>query len=378
MGRTVKERTSKYTDVQHISWKKIIMPSCEIRKRNQSALMQRIRSPGTLWKSNNRFCICSLFHLMISTSLLLPLIIGNVAVGGTTIPIESVEDELTALGDQSTSDVLEQENDQMVDPEYSQDTQEQQDDLDDFPLYQAQNFIDPRYQRAIPPDMLLRAGKRAFPPSNPMLSDEDEEQQDITLDELISFIDGDRDLKTKKAQTMLLRAGKRSPMLLRAGKRSPLLQGKRSSMLLRAGRSGRNTMLLRAGKRAAGMYLRAGKRSSDIASKCPYNDCSLLPIFYQHYARLPLTKRGGSMYLRAGKRSSAGAPQEKKAGNMYLRAGKRSLDFDSGKRAKSSMLLRAGKRGRDSMLLRAGKRAGSSMLLRAGKRGSSMYLRSGK
>ena len=33
---------------------------------------------------------------------------------------ESVEDELTALGDQSTSDVLEQENDQMVDPEYSQ------------------------------------------------------------------------------------------------------------------------------------------------------------------------------------------------------------------------------------------------------------------
>ena len=116
--------------------------------------MQRIRSPGTLWKSNNRFCICSLFHLMISTSLLLPLIIGNVAVGGTTIPIgnrmidvisiypvshinyflrtfqykihndfyisESVEDELTALGDQSTSDVLEQENDQMVDPEYSQ------------------------------------------------------------------------------------------------------------------------------------------------------------------------------------------------------------------------------------------------------------------
>ena len=55
--------------------------------RNQSALMQRIRSPGTLWKSNNRFCICSFFHLMISTSLLLPLIIGNVAVGGTTIPI---------------------------------------------------------------------------------------------------------------------------------------------------------------------------------------------------------------------------------------------------------------------------------------------------
>merc|ERR1712051_43397 len=326
MGRTVKERTSKYTDVQHISWKKIIMPSCEIRKRNQSALMQRIRSPGTLWKSNNKFCICSFFHLMISTSLLLPLIIGNAAVGGTTIPIESVEDELTALGDQSTSDVLEQENDQMVDPEYSQDTQEQQDDLDDFPLYQAQNFIDPRYQRAIPPDMLLRAGKREFPPSNPMLSDEDEEQQDITLDELISFIDGDRDLKTKKAQTMLLRAGKRSP----------LLQGKRSSMLLRAGRSGRNTMLLRAGKRAAGMYLRAGKRSS------------------------------------------AGLPQEKKAGSMYLRAGKRSLDFDSGKRAKSSMLLRAGKRGRDSMLLRAGKRAGSSMLLRAGKRGSSMYLRSGK
>merc|ERR1712051_1055742 len=357
MGRTVKERTSKYTDVQHISWKKIIMPSCEIRKRNQSALMQRIRSPGTLWKSNNKFCICSFFHLMISTSLLLPLIIGNAAVGGTTIPIESVEDELTALGDQSTSDVLEQENDQMVDPEYSQDTQEQQDDLDDFPLYQAQNFIDPRYQRAIPPDMLLRAGKRAFPPSNPMLSDEDEEQQDITLNELISFIDGDRDLKTKKAQTMLLRAGKRSP----------LLQGKRSSMLLRTGRSGRNTMLLR-----------AGKRSSDIASKCPYNDCSLLPIFYQHYARLPLTKRGGSMYLRAGKRSSAGVPQEKKAGSMYLRAGKRSLDFDSGKRAKSSMLLRAGKRGRDSMLLRAGKRAGSSMLLRAGKRGSSMYLRSGK
>merc|ERR1712051_781009 len=326
MGRTVKERTSKYTDVQHISWKKIIMPSCEIRKRNQSALMQRIRSPGTLWKSNNKFCICSFFHLMISTSLLLPLIIGNAAVGGTTIPIESVEDELTALGDQSTSDVLEQENDQMVDPEYSQDTQEQQDDLDDFPLYQAQNFIDPRYQRAIPPDMLLRAGKRASPPSNPMLSDEDEEQQDITLDELISLIDGDRDLKTKKAQTMLLRAGKRSP----------LLQGKRSSMLLRAGRSGRNTMLLRAGKRAAGMYLRAGKRSS------------------------------------------AGLPQEKKAGSMYLRAGKRSLDFDSGKRAKSSMLLRAGKRGRDSMLLRAGKRAGSSMLLRAGKRGSSMYLRSGK
>merc|ERR1712223_632386 len=365
MGRTVKERTSKYTDVQHISWKITIMPSCEISKRNQSALMQRIRSPGTLWKSNNRFCICSLFHLMISTSLLLPLIIGNVAVGGTTIPIESVEDELTALGDQSTSDVLEQENDQMVDPEYSQDTQEQQDDLGDFPLYQAQNFIDPRYQRAIPPDMLLRAGKRASPPSNPILSDEDEEQQGITLDELISFIDGDRDLKTKKAQTMLLRAGKRSPllvgkrtsMLLRAGKRSPLLQGKRSSMLLRAGRSGRNTMLLRAGKRASGMYLRAGKRSSDIASKCPYNDCSLLPIFYQHYARLPLTKRGGSMYLRAGKRS---------------------LDFDSGKRAKSSMLLRAGKRGRDSMLLRAGKRAGSSMLLRAGKRGSSMYLRSGK
>merc|ERR1712051_534947 len=344
MGRTVKERTSKYTDVQHISWKKIIMPSCEIRKRNQSALMQRIRSPGTLWKSNNKFCICSFFHLMISTSLLLPLIIGNAAVGGTTVPIESVEDELTALGDQSTSDVLEHENDQMVDPEYSQDTQEQQDDLDDFPLYQAQNFIDPRYQRAIPPDMLLRAGKRAFPPSNPMLSDEDEEQQDITLDELISFIDGDRDLKTKKAQTMLLRAGKRSPlpqgkrssMLLRAGKRSPLLQGKRSSMLLRAGRSGRNTMLLRAGKRAAGMYLRAGKRSS------------------------------------------AGLPQEKKAGSMYLRAGKRSLDFDSGKRAKSSMLLRAGKRGRDSMLLRAGKRAGSSMLLRAGKRGSSMYLRPGK
>lgn len=33
---------------------------------------------------------------------------------------ENVEDELTALGDQSTSDVLEQENDQMVDPEYSQ------------------------------------------------------------------------------------------------------------------------------------------------------------------------------------------------------------------------------------------------------------------
>merc|ERR1712110_321962 len=368
MGTTVKGTASKYTDVQHISWKTIIMPSCEIRRRNQSALMQRIRSPGTLWKSNNSFCICSFFHLMISTSLLLPLIIGNVAVGGTTIPIENVEDELTALGDQSTSDVLEQENDQMVDPEYSQDTQEQQDDLDDFPLYQAQNFIDPRYQRAIPPDMLLRAGKRASLPSNPMLSDEDEEQQDITLDELISFIDGDRDLKTKKAQTMLLRAGKRSP----------LLQGKRSSMLLRAGRSGRNTMLLRAGKRAAGMYLRAGKRSSDIASKCPYNDCSLLPIFYQHYARLPLTKRGGSMYLRAGKRSSAGVPQEKKAGSMYLRAGKRSLDFDSGKRAKSSMLLRAGKRGRDSMLLRAGKRAGSSMLLRAGKRGSSMYLRSGK
>ena len=238
-------------------------------------------------------------------------------------------------------------------------------------MYQAQNFIDPRYQRAIPPDMLLRAGKRASPPSNPMLSDEDEEQQSFTLDELISFIDGNRDLfdlKTKKAQTMLLRAGKRSP----------LLQGKRSSMLLRAGRSGRNTMLLRAGKRASGMYLRAGKRSSDIASKCPYNDCSLLPIFYQHYARLPLTKRGGSMYLRAGKRSLAGAPQEKKAGSMYLRAGKRSLDFDSGKRAKSSMLLRAGKRGGNSMLLRSGKRAGSSMLLRAGKRGSSMYLRSGK
>merc|ERR1711997_68352 len=365
---TVKGTPSKYTDVQHISWKITIMPSCEISKRNQSALMQRIRSPGTLWKSNNRFCICSFFHLMISTSLLLPLIIGNVAVRGTPVPIESVEDELTALGDQSTSDVLEQENDQMVDPEYSQDTQERQDDLDDFPLYQAQNFIDPRYQRAIPPDMLLRAGKRASPPSNPMLSDEDEEQQGMTLDELISFIDGDRDLKTKKAQTMLLRAGKRSP----------LLQGKRSSMLLRAGRSGRNTMLLRAGKRASGMYLRAGKRSSDIASKCPYNDCSLLPIFYQHYARLPLTKRGGSMYLRAGKRSLAGAPQEKKAGSMYLRAGKRSLDFDSGKRAKSSMLLRAGKRGGDSMLLRSGKRAGSSMLLRAGKRGSSMYLRSGK
>merc|ERR1712110_1309887 len=232
----VKERTSKYTDVQHISWKITIMPSCDISKRNQSALMQRIRSPGTLWKSNNRFCICSFFHLMISTSLLLPLIIGNVAVGGTTIPIESVEDELTTLGDQRTSDVLEQENDRMVDPDYSQDTQEQQDDLDDFPLYQAQNFIDPRYQRAIPPDMLLRAGKRAFPPSYPMLSDEDEEEQGITLDELISFIDGDRDLKTKKAQTMLLRAGKRSPllqgkrssMLLRAGKRSPLLQGKRS------------------------------------------------------------------------------------------------------------------------------------------------------
>ena len=86
---------------------------------------------------------------MISISLLLPLIIGNVAVQGTTVPrgnkmidmismcplsyitfwykihndfyiSESVEDELTALGDQSTSDVLEQENDQMVDPEYSQ------------------------------------------------------------------------------------------------------------------------------------------------------------------------------------------------------------------------------------------------------------------
>merc|ERR1712141_740153 len=112
----VKGTTSKYTDVQHMSWKITIMPSCEISKRNQSALMRRIRSPGTLWKSNNRFCICSFFHLMISTSLLLSLIIGNVAVGGTTIPIENVED--------------------------------------DFPLYQAQNFIDPRYQRAIPPDML--------------------------------------------------------------------------------------------------------------------------------------------------------------------------------------------------------------------------------
>ena len=32
---------------------------------------------------------------------------------------DNVVDELTALGDQNTSDVLEQENDQMVDPEYS-------------------------------------------------------------------------------------------------------------------------------------------------------------------------------------------------------------------------------------------------------------------
>jgi hypothetical protein len=189
--------------------------------------------------------------------------------------------------------------------------------------------------------MLLRAGKRSLQTNNFPSNDDSFDEQDLETP-LQSYMG---DAMGKRAQSMLLRAGKR---------------GGGSQMLLRAGKRGGNMMLLRAGKRAGGtMYLRAGKRfDNDL---CSHMDCSLFAPAKRAGNNMLLRagKRGsGNMYLRAGKRSIGDTSQySKKAGSMYLRAGKRASDADPFKRAGNSMLLRAGKRAGNSMLLRAGQRA---------------------